>query len=186
MNLFRLISGASSAGLLAVGLSACLAEPNYSSTPEISFDNIQQIHISGSAPRDSIALTIRYQDGDGDLGLTSDEVSNKNGAYYGTRYANNFFVVPYVKDATGKFVTLASTGRFPNYTESTYYNRFDHVTGTADKRSLPIKGTLVWSQTFFPYSPFLPGEEVQFQVSIADRAKHDSNTIMTSSIFISK
>ena len=185
MNLFRLISEACSAGLLAVGLSSCLAEPNYSSTPEISFDNIQQIHLNGISPHDSIALTIRYQDGDGDLGLTSDEVSNKSGAYYGTRYANNFFVVPYVK-SNGKFVTLASTGRFPTYTEATYYSRFDHITGTADKRSLPIKGTLVWSQSFFPLSPFLPGEEVQFQVSIADRAKHESNTIMSSSVFISK
>ncbi len=174
-------------GVLATGLSSCLAEPKFSTTPEISFNNINLTHISSpTLTGDSVTVTINYQDGDGDLGLTASE--SAAAPYVGTRYAQNYFVEAFIKDkASGQFVSLASLNRQKTttapilyYTASEYYSRFEPI--TSEDNHAPIKGVLNWKFVFPRQAPFFSGEEVRFQVSIADRALHESNTITTASV----
>lgn len=180
MKLFRLLGLLGGVGLLLAGTTSCLKAPNYSTTPEISFDHIELVSKrTATQVIDSVSITIRYQDGDGDLGLSSTE--SQASPYAGTQFANNYFVEPYVKTVSGQFVRLADDPS-RNITVGAYNSRFEHISTGTDGRSLPIKGTLTWGAGFLPYFPIKPGEEVRFEVTIADRAQHISNTVTTSSI----
>lgn len=187
MNLFRLARLAGALGLLAGGLSGCLKEPSYSTTPSIEFDKIKlaRYPVAGQVPVDSIFVTIRFQDGDGDLGLTADEVKVAPYAYP-SRYSSNYFIEPYVKvPSTGKFVKLSDTGR--GVAAGAYNARFDHISTTTDSKSNALKGTLTRAFGFGFGDVFNKdgqSEEVRFEVTIVDRALHESNTITTESVII--
>ena len=182
MNLFRLAFTLSGLALLGGGLSSCLKEPEYSTTPEISFDNIRvnrsyplingQIDPKGQ-PTDTVTITLRYQDGDGDLGLNQSEVDSP--PYKGTRFANNYFVQPLIKNPQTRKYEAAS------FTDN---GTFDHITTLTDDKKSPIKGTLV-RKLFYNYGDlFTAGQTVRFQISIVDRALHESNVVTTDSIVI--
>lgn len=185
MNSFRLLL---IAGGLALGFSSCLKEPEYSPTPSISFNDIRVSRapsVAGSTPLDTIRITINYQDGDGDLGLSEDERKNppydfQSGA---NRFYYNFFIEPFVRNsATGKYESLVSKGLAKS---GAYNGAFPHPTSTTDNKAAPIKGTLTYRPDVFPLgSPFQPRDSVRFEVTIADRALHVSNTITTRSIYI--
>ena len=183
MKLFRLAFTLGTAGLLAASLGSCLKAPDYSTTPEIAFDNITNLRlapkVSGGVVQDSMRLTIRYQDGDGDLGLNSDERK----ALQGTSFYNNYFIEPYVKQINDKrYVSAASLGRTA---VGAYNSAYPHVTTLTDNKAAPIKGTLTLALIpFILGQTFLPGEKVKFSIQIADRAKHLSNVIMTDSVVI--
>lgn len=191
MKFFRLAWVIGGLGLLAGGLSACLKAPEYSTTPSISFNSIQRARYTPTNPReqalDTIRIKINYQDGDGDLGLTADEVAAQPTKYTG-RFAKNYFIEPFIKNrATGKYQALASVGvPFPNvYNAGQYNGLYLHPTTTTDAKAAPIKGTLTY--TLIPFGLgdiFVAGQTVRFQVSIADRALNVSNTIMTDSVVI--
>jgi hypothetical protein len=187
MNLFRLARLAGAFGLLAGGLSSCLREPSYSTTPSIDFDSIEPIRVTkaNQLPVDSLVIGIRFQDGDGDLGLT--EAESKLAPYSPGKFTDNYFIEPYVKDpVTGKFVSLASTGRLPLLTSgvTTYNGRFDHPSTSTDSKSAALKGILKRSITFTYGSPFVANEEIRFRICIADRALHLSDTVTTSTFKI--
>lgn len=194
MTFFRLTLVGSGLAGLALGLSSCLKEPEYSTTPAISFNRIEDIRIppksAGAQALDSIRITINYQDGDGDLGLNEDE--RKNPPYdfqKGTnRFYNNFFIEPFVKNTrTGKFEPLTTVG-VPSpgvYVAGQYNGAFPHPTTDTDSKASPIKGTLTYAPIAFGLGDvFVAGQTVRFQISIADRALHVSNTITTDSIVI--
>lgn len=181
MKRFRLLIPVM-AGLLTAGLTSCLKAPEYSTTPEISFESIRLKHdVSTTQPIDSVFITIRFQDGDGDLGLSSTE--SATGPYaYPSRFNNNFFVEPYLL-SNGVPTSLVKLGRT---TTGAYNSRFEHIATTSDSRSAPIKGVLTRVYAIAYRTLYLPGEEAQFTVSIADRAMHESNVITTSSVVFPK
>ncbi|AMR29106.1 hypothetical protein A0257_19755 [Hymenobacter psoromatis] len=171
--------------LLATGLGGCLKAPEYSTTPSISNNNVRVQRYKYADPKqqpiDSVFITINFQDGDGDLGLTAAE-SQVAPYAYPSIFNNNYFVEPFLKDPkTGKFVsTVIALGR----TMGEYNGRFDHITGLTDSKTSPIKGTLTRTIAFGYSTPFSAGDVIRFDVSIADRALHLSNTIRTDSIVI--
>lgn len=191
MKFFRLAGAIGGLGLLAGGLSGCLKAPEYSTTPSISFNEIRRTRYTPTNAReqvlDTIRIKINYQDGDGDLGLTADEVAAQPTKYTG-RFAKNYFIEPFVKNrVSGKYEPLTSVGvPFPNvYNAGQYNGLYLHPTATTDSKAAPIKGTLTY--TLIPFGlgdTFVPGQTVRFQVSIADRALNVSNTIMTDSVVI--
>jgi hypothetical protein len=183
MKRFRLLL-VGAFGLLTLGLGSCLKAPEYPVTPEISYESIRLKHdVSTSQPIDSVFITIRFQDGDGDLGMSSDE--SNAAPYVGTRFANNYFIEPYVRASTGgSFVDVKDTGR--GISAGAYNSRFERISTSSESRSAPIKGTLTRVYTFAYRTLFQPGEEVRFTVSIADRAMHESNTITTESVVFPK
>ncbi len=170
---------------LAVGgFTSCLKEPSYSTTPEISFASIdhKRYTINGGLV-DSVHVTINFQDGDGDLGLSSTE--GTSAPYTPTYYGANFYATPFVKNTqSGRFDSLKTYRPTLQLKKNYLYERFDHISTTTDNRAAPLRGTLTRSYRFVPGSQFLPGDEVRFTVSIYDRALHRSNEIETTSIII--
>jgi hypothetical protein len=183
MNSIRLARLAGALSLLAGGLSSCLQEPSYSTTPSIEFESIKRKRFTqtGQIPVDSIFVTIRFQDGDGDLGLNDTEI--KSAPYvFPSRYSSNYFIEPYVLvPLTGKYVKLADIGRT---TAGAYNARFDHPSTTTDTKAAALKGTLTRAFGFGYGDVFKPGEIVRFDVNIADRALHESNIITTDTVGI--
>ncbi|MGI4833566.1 MAG: hypothetical protein ACRYFK_08920 [Janthinobacterium lividum] len=191
MKRFRLLL-AGALGLLTLGLGSCLKAPDYPVTPEISVDDssvsLRHYAGSGTQPIDSVFITIRFQDGDGDLGLSSAESAVAPYAYP-SRFNNNYFIEPYVKIPNGNFVSLVSLGRIVGgvpLLAGAYNSRFEHIATTSENHSAPVKGTLTRVYAFAYQSLYQPGEEARFQVSIADRALHESNTVTTSSVVFPK
>lgn len=183
--MFRLVRTAGLLSLLAGGFTSCLSEPSYSTTPEISFNNIsRQRYTINGARVDSVFITINFQDGDGDLGLSSTEATVA--PYTPTYYGANFYMTPFVKNATtGTYTALQFARPDLFLTVNSYYDRFDHPSATTDNRAAPLRGTLRRAYAFLYGSPFLPNQEVKFTVSIFDRALHQSNQIETTSIVFS-
>lgn len=183
MHLFRLAPTAGLLSLVAVGFTSCLSAPSYSNTPEISFQSItrQRYTVNGGLV-DSIFITINFQDGDGDLGLTTPEATAA--PYTPKYYGANFFMTPFVKNSRGTYDSLKIVRPDLFLRKSSYYDRFDHLSTTTDSKASPLRGTLRRAYSFLYGSPFLPTQEVKFRVSIFDRALHQSNEIETPSIVI--
>jgi len=167
------------AGLLAVAagaVSSCLSPPNYSTTPSIDNPQLTSTRLgTGGARRDSMVIAVTYQDGNGDLGLSDADVA---GAFASN--PKNYFLQPQLKNAI--------TGVFIDFTSSTiplgqYNGRYPRITADGTKEA-PVKGTLKYGQAFLLGSPFRPGQEIRFVVSIQDRALNKSNVLITNSIII--
>ncbi len=184
--MFRLVRTAGLLSLMAGGFTSCLSEPSYSTTPSISFNSIsrQRYTTANGAIVDSVFITINFQDGDGDLGLSSTEATVA--PYTPTYYGANFYMTPFVKNATGTYTALRFARPELFLTVNSYYDRFDHPSATTDNRAAPLRGTLRRAYEFLYGSPFLPNQEVKFTVSIFDRALHQSNEIETTSIVFPK
>ena len=190
MNLFRLSAVIGGLSLLAGGLSSCLKAPDYSTTPSISFNKIEVRRTKFSDPKqqpiDSVFITINFQDGDGDLGLSEAE-SNVEPYKFPALFNKNYFIEPLIKNTrTGQYESLkiaGGPGTAP-YTPGQYNSRFEHVTTITDGKAAPIKGTLTSTFAFGLGDTFTPGQVVRFDVSIADRALHLSNVIRTDTIAI--
>ena len=193
MNSFRLLAFVAAVGGLATGLSSCLAEPTFSDTPDISFKSIRRVRYTpadpSAQPVDTIFITVNYQDGDGDLGLTSDEVANdpfKSGSFVDgngiTRYfLDNYFVTPLVRNADRQLKPIDLTGGGNLYTDD---GTFFHLSSTADSKAIPLRGTIT-RKLFAGLGDALPiNQPIYFQVQIADRALHLSNIITTDSLVI--
>lgn len=54
---------------LVLGVSSCFETPEFDDVPKISLDDLYFGVASSSLDQDSVVLSIRFQDGDGDLGL---------------------------------------------------------------------------------------------------------------------
>ena len=175
-------------GVAAGGLTSCLNAPNYPDTPSIAFESIRYqrfMPTPGALPIDSVYVTISFQDGDGDLGLTADEA--KATPYSNRYYGANFFATSFVKNATtGNYDSLRVVRPDLSLSKAYQYERFGHVSTTTDNRKAPLKGTLTRSYGFIYGSPYLPEQEIKFRVSIYDRALNRSNEVETTSIFIPK
>ena len=58
--------------IVFLGLVSCFNPPEYPSVPEIEFDQIRFEEVDGLANADTLDLSIRFKDGDGDIGLLPD------------------------------------------------------------------------------------------------------------------
>jgi len=56
-------------GVIALFLASCFDPPVYSNTPVIEYDNITFVDVSSPSNADSLILSIKFKDGDGDMGL---------------------------------------------------------------------------------------------------------------------
>ena len=75
--------------LLLLAATACYRAPEFSVEPQISFNSIKFYDVVKSnndprlgAPKDSLVVTINFQDGDGDLGLQGNENAPPYHSYY--------------------------------------------------------------------------------------------------------
>ncbi|UOQ50977.1 hypothetical protein [Hymenobacter cellulosivorans] len=185
--MFRTLKIGTAAALVATAglLTSCLEAPDYPIEPRIDFKELRVVRYSpggGFIPTDTIKVTVDFTDGDGDLGLSTETGGDINAPYNPTnpdgtynRTTHNYFITPYVRRPPAtEFspVILNEQGGFNS--------RFPKLYVEGGKPS-PLKGTLTLDVVTTLGSPFRPGDEVRFEVSIMDRALHESNKITTSS-----
>ncbi len=157
---------------LLVACLGCFSVPVYDRSPAIEFADIQnflRIDERSGGYKDSVVISVRFRDGDGDLGYDSWEIDSlkKKGV------ASNFIVTQYRKNK----------GKYEVFTPVEPYDEFFHRL-SGDKPG-PIEGVIHYSgiqvyHSFYPY----PKDTVKFEISIRDRLGNLSNKVMTDSVVI--
>ena len=168
---------------ICVLMFACTGEPDFSFIPEISFNNVRVLTVAsqgllGVTKKDSVVMTVNFQDGDGDLGFTPAEliVLKKT-----TGDSLQTFVVDVFVQRNGKFIKSNPKEKFGGNVPI----RFKQ-----GSKPGPIEGTIDYSATFeynvFQGIPYLKGKNdtIKFAIQIKDRALNKSNIVETSPVVI--
>ena len=176
--------------LLCAAVASCISPPDYPDTPSIKFKRLDVVRISdATGVFDSDTIVISFEDGNGDLGLSTDDIMapynevkdpatgrNTNLNYF------NYYIQPQVKYlGTTDFVDFVNPAPFGFVGE--FYSRYPRLDPDAEKEA-PLKGDLRFNIKWYLQAPFFPGDEVRFKVSINDRALNQSNEIITSSYIV--
>jgi hypothetical protein len=150
---------------------ACNKPPVYPIEPHIAFKGIESYPVFNQGiKKDSLIIVTRFEDGDGDLGLTAEEVNNP--PYNQGNNALNYLVETFVKQqGSAGFVKIdlpATSGRFFRL--------------SPDSRVGPLEGDLRYSGIKVPAQNIFnlkAGDQIKFRIQIRDRALHASNTVDT-------
>ncbi|MBC8154997.1 MAG: hypothetical protein H7Z72_19050 [Bacteroidetes bacterium] len=162
---------------LVLTLSACFNEPDYSETPAISFKSVVPYTIEagggvGQGRRDSVVVTISFQDGDGDLGEDINDTTRIRRMFADETWGN--YELKTFQLINGRFVELNLSANNKLY--------FPRLTREGQKGA--IEGTLDFSQKFF-YQTGQSGFRIvplKFQIRVRDRAFNVSNVIETDTV----
>ncbi|WP_210519295.1 hypothetical protein [Hymenobacter terricola] len=188
MNLFRTLSGLALVCLAGTGLSSCLNAPDYPVEPAIDFNSLQLVRNrpAGQTEIDSLKFALDFRDGDGDLGLSDADIlvapwNATTGGHNNRGYAYNYFIQPFKWDGTN-WVKFINAGGFQGEYDGRYF-RLD----AKDARPSPLKGVLRYTLPLnVDGAPFYPGDRLRFEISIMDRALHQSNVITTSEVTLGR
>lgn len=150
-------------------LAGCFDTPDYPDKPEIEYDDISRDIVVAQATggyKDSVVVSVKFKDGDGDLGLSQQEITD--GAPYN-------FIVKQFRRVNGEYVE---------------YEPLESLSGhfqvlSNDDEAGPLEGVIHYTgiqiyHTFYPYAK----DTVKFEISIKDRAGNISNTISTDSVIL--
>jgi hypothetical protein len=162
---------------IALAIIGCSTKPNFPVEPSISAAKILNIKVLdkfSSTPtkqifKDSIAISIDFRDGNGDLGVNeADKVKLTAAGDY------NYLVKRFVR-IKGKYVEFnpipSHSGNFVALKSST--------------KAGPIEGNLNYAIEFFPLNG--PKKDtVKFEIQIMDRAKNRSNAVITDSVIVNE
>ncbi len=189
MNLFRTLSVAAIVCFTATGLSSCISAPNYEDEPEIDFKSLTKVHVpsaNGQLAVDTLKFAIDFKDGDGDLGLSDEDIkkapyNSPTGGPNNRGFQFNYFIQPF-KKVNGVFEPFITPfGGFKGEYDGRYL-RLDGTNNT-DVKPAPLRGTLRYKLPLFLDGViFSPGDVFKFEISIMDRKLHQSNTVMTSEV----
>jgi len=106
--------------IISIALGACFTPPEYPNEPQIEFESIQykEVGTGMDSNPDSLILTLSFKDGDGDLGLSADELdcASDDVCYNNKRYT--------LFRAENGDLGLLSTGQTCSGTTVCYANRF--------------------------------------------------------------
>jgi len=149
---------------------SCDDDPVYPVEPSIQFEQLTKIQNS-SGIDDKGVLKFSFVDGDGDIGLSDNDIDPPFDT--GSMYYYNCFIT-YFEKQNGEFtevvLPVSNNYRIP-------------LTPPATK-GLPLEGEVDIELYINNYlSPF---DTIQFEIFIVDRALHHSNTITTPEIIIDK
>ncbi len=151
------------------GLTGCTKKESFSDIPQIDFISFINVYDAGQFAKFGI-LTISYQDGNGDIGLSeSDTLSpyQKNGSYYYN------FVITYYEKQKGIFkqidLDIPFSARIPPL--------------IPDDPNKAIKGTITDTLVLNPHPAY---DTIKFGVFIYDRALNKSNVVTTPEIILRK
>jgi hypothetical protein len=163
---------------LAATLMACFTEPDYSDTPEIRLVGPPVkvtlepgTGVGLTTRRDSVIMTIRLQDGTGDIGEDTRDTTRQR-VVFGKETWGNYEV------KTFEFVN----GTYRELPSSDNRKLFFPRSPLGEQKGA-VEGDIDFSQVFFYQRPFRMAP-VRFQVRIRDRALNVSNTIVTDTISV--
>lgn len=107
-------------GILTI-LTACPTPPEFDDVPSIEYEDIQFSQITNTSPsgqpltQDVISITLSFEDGDGDLGLSSSEIDEPY----------NLYDIAYTDDR--KLIFFGSSPDLPPFNFYDYYVAADSV-----------------------------------------------------------
>ena len=163
--------------LVAFGLPSCYSDPEFDVVPSIEFRDVEQYTKvnNTNALYDSLVLVVRFQDGDGDLGLSATDPADLEGENAPGQPFYHNFIVNVSKKENGSFQPILVGGVPINYN-----GRFPRVSTTG--REEPLEGDIRFSLNIFQNNALRRNDTIQFKVQIADRANHLSNVVSTSEV----
>jgi hypothetical protein len=151
-------------------LWGCHPVAKFPAEPYLSFISLEKID-NGTPIDDKATLKLYFTDGDGNVGLNSDE--NSPPFDTGSVYNNNFFVKYYAK-RQGEFVPFpefAFNARLPRFTSS---NNLEALEGEI-KYDLFVRNPLVTAPD---------KDTIMFECWLVDRDLNESNHVFTSEIVV--
>lgn len=153
-------------------LVSCYESPNFDLKPNIEFKSLRKeirLDAFSGSKKDSVIISISYQDGDGDLGLNETEKATavlKNDYNY---------LIKIFRKKKGVFTEVIQDVPY-----SGYFPRLK-----SDGKIGPIEGSIDYSIDF--PQPFTPVKDsLKFQVTIKDRVGNISNTVESSVIVLNE
>jgi hypothetical protein len=193
-----------------LSFSSCRDLPEYSVEPHITFDSYNIVKEGDPNQIDNVFLTVRYTDGDADLGLGPNASlpadtypQDSQGAFepfidttittpdgYDVQIINpnyfNWYTTLLIKNANGQFepFVFPISGPKPGpYQLVTFDGRFPRLSPTDEPQ--PIDGTITYKVQLFS-AGFLPNTVVKFQIQIQDRKLHKSSVVYSPEITINQ
>lgn len=147
-------------------------EVSFSNVPEISLNEVSLLQ--DTLGNDSlIVLVIGFQDGDGDIGLTSSDTAAPFN--FGSAYFHNLPVTYLVVDASGAFIELKDQLGAP------YGNQHERIPVlTPAGKYKAIKGNISIKLSANPL--LSKPDSLKLKIALLDRALNVSNTIQTETI----
>ena len=153
-------------------LGGCFSVPEFPDSPEIEFADIQSIlrvdELTGGY-KDSVVVSVKFRDGDGDLGYVQSEIDSL--ARMG---GGHNFLVKQFRKAKGRYVPYD-----PLESQSGYFHRLSGDKPGPIEGKIHYRGIQVY-HSFYPYAK----DTVKFEIYIRDRAGNISNTILTDSVIL--
>ncbi len=150
-------------------LSGCLKPEQFPDAPQIQYQNFLRVFDTGQYAIRGI-LSFSYTDGNGDIGLNSDDTLppyNRNGNYYYN------LVISYFEKQNGSFVQVNL--------EPPFSARIPVLTPEDPNKA--IKGVIIDT---LPLNPKPVYDTIRFEIFIYDRALNKSNVITTPDIILKK
>ena len=148
-------------------LSSCMKKETYPDIPEIAFQNFTTEFDTGKYAKRGF-LTISFKDGNGDIGLRTDQTNppfNPGSIYYYN------YIIDYYEKQNGTFVKIAL--------DPSYNARIPYL--TPNDLNKAIKGIIVDTLMLNPMPQY---DTVKFKFYIYDRALHQSNVDSTPPIIL--
>lgn len=156
--------------LLLLLQGACVEVPDFSTTPQISFNSVQ---FKDETPIDYIYLTINFKDGDGDLGLSNSDILSApftefvDSAGVQVSNPNHYNIFPFLFRKNGEHYDSIAVS---------YRGIFQRLRD--DGRKGPIEGTIQYRLGSFNF--FNEDNSIaKIKVYIQDRKLNKSNVIET-------
>jgi hypothetical protein len=154
-------------------LSSCMKKEVYPDIPVIAFQDFTLMYGSRIYP-DSGLLTISFKDGDGDIGLRTDQKAPPfdTGSIY---YYN--YIIDYYEKQNGTFVKRI----FDTASNSAFNSRIPYLTPNDPNKA--IKG-IIENTLDFHLMPAPVYDTIKLKFYIYDRALHKSNVDSTPPIIL--
>jgi len=163
---------------LSIFLHSCFVKPEFADTPKLEFESIQKITLPGLLnAKDSIIIALKFQDGDGDLGLSPADTifpfQELNADGTPNEFHLNYYINLYRK-VNGEFIQfefgdVTLNGRFPSL--------------NVEGQEGPLEGVLRRSVVISSAYPFR-NDTIRFDVFIIDRALNKSNLVETDTVVV--
>ena len=144
-------------------LSSCMKEKDFPIEPQIAFRSFTKVVIPPDSIPQLLILSISFTDGDGDIGLYPNDTLPP--------YDFNLFIDIY-KMINGQMELIV----FPDTTAS-FNSRIPVVAENPDKK--PMEGVIEYNFDYPLIRSFLLNDTLAFDVSLKDRALHQSNIVRT-------
>ncbi|WP_133163439.1 hypothetical protein [Siphonobacter curvatus] len=162
--------------IAVLALASCTAEPDFSNVPMLldgstTLTKYANIRDRLGNAQDSLVIGVKFQDGDGDLGLSpgtypQDSIQFNNGFNYEVRTFRR--IRGQFQDVSASF-GVSNSGNFPRL-------RTDNKVG-------PIEGTLQRA-IMVPYGAVTRNDTLKFMIRIRDRGMNVSNEVETPSVVV--